>query len=71
MATEPLQVEPQPVEVTNARRLGVTVEEHRALIEEGLRASAEWEAEHGPITDEERATFRAKWRAATGSEWPA
>lgn len=34
--------------------------EHRARVEDGLAAMAEWEAEEGPITPEERAWARAE-----------
>ena len=72
VATERLPVgRSEPAVADDVRRLGLAPEEHRALLEEGRREMAEWEAEHGPVTEAERAAFRAKWRAAAGAEWPA
>src|SRR5579875_1684642 len=39
---------------------------HRLRIEAGRAAIAEWEAEHGPLSDEERAEGRARAKALLG-----
>lgn len=39
---------------------------HRLRIEEGRKGIRAWEAEHGPLTDEERAEGRARARRSLG-----
>lgn len=60
-----------------ARRDGVSVSAwmtdaaRRAIrVRDGLAAVAEWEAEHGALTDDEMAAARARVRAAHGSQAP-
>lgn len=48
----------------------VSDEEYYQIQERGRRALVEWEAENGPITEEEREATHAKFKAALGDQWP-
>lgn len=68
-----MSTEPQAIarSAEDRRRLPeMSDEEHARLREEGRIALAEWEADHGEITDAERAAFDSRWEAVTGSPWP-
>ena len=45
-------------------------EEYYEIQERARQALAEWEAENGPITEEEREATHAKFKAALGDQWP-
>jgi hypothetical protein len=47
------------------------ITEHHARIEAGLAEMREWEAEHGEITDEERANMAAEIARAEGRSYSA
>lgn len=47
------------------------VTEHHARIQDGLAEMREWEAEHGEITDEERASVAAEIAQAESSGYSA
>jgi predicted DNA-binding protein len=47
------------------------ITEHHARIEAGLAEMREWEAEHGEITDEERASMAAEIARAEGRGYSA
>ncbi len=42
---------------------------HRLRLEEGRKGIQAWEAENGPLTDEERAEGRARARRSLGRTW--
>ncbi len=57
-----MKQESEPFEDNEAQRLGMSPEEYEARLDRARKSIAEWEAENGPITDEERATAAATWR---------
>jgi len=48
----------------------VSDEEYYQIQDRGRQALAEWEAENGPITEEERKATHAKFKAVLGDQWP-